>query len=182
MFELIFLSIISVSIITPCGYILNKNNADDIITLSNHLIYGVIIISFVALLINFVFPLNIFVNSLILLLPFSIFLKKLRIYLTLNFFRFLFFNSIIIFLLIAKSDIYRPDAILYHLPYTSILNEEKIIFGLSNLHSRFAHISIIQYFSAFFNNFIFGSKGVTLSIAIIASAIIINFFAHLLYY
>ena len=106
MFELIILSIISVSIITPCGYILNKDNADDIITLSNHLIYGIIIISFVALLINFVFPLNIFVNSLILLLPLSIFLKKLRIYLTLNFFRFLFFNSIIIFLLIAKSDIY----------------------------------------------------------------------------
>jgi hypothetical protein len=182
MFELIILSIISVSIITPCGYILNKNNADDIITLSNHLIYGVIIISFVALLINFVLPLNIFVNSLILLLPLSIFLKKLRIYLTLNFFRFLFFNSIIIFLLIAKSDIYRPDAILYHLPYTSILNEEKIIFGLSNLHSRFAHISIIQYFSAFFNNYIFGVKGITLSIAIIASSIIVNFLAHSINY
>jgi len=90
--------------------------------------------------------------------------------------------SIIVFLLIAKSNIYRPDAILYHLPYTSILNEEKIIFGLSNLHFRFAHISIIQYFSAFFNNFIFGFKGVTFSIAIVASAVIINFLAHLIFY
>ena len=82
----------------------------------------------------------------------------------------------------AKSNIYRPDAILYHLPYTSILNEEKIIFGLSNLHFRFAHISIIQYFSAFFNNFIFGSKGIVFSIAIIASVIIVNFLTHLTYY
>jgi len=91
-------------------------------------------------------------------------------------------SSIIVFLLIAKSNIYRPDAILYHLPYTNILNEEKIIFGLSNLHFRFAHISIIQYFSAFFNNFIFGFKGITFSIAIVASTVIINFLAHLNFY
>ena len=82
----------------------------------------------------------------------------------------------------AKSNIYRPDAILYHLPYTSILNEEKIIFGLSNLHFRYAHVSIIQYLSSFFNNFIFGYKGITFSIAIVASSVIINFLAYLIKY
>ena len=33
---------------------------------------------------------------------------------------------------------------LYHLPYTSILNNEKIIIGLSNIHFRFAHTSIVS--------------------------------------
>ena len=182
MFELIFFSILAVVIITPSGYIFNKHNNNNIINLSNDLIYGLILISFITLLINFFFPLSIVVNSLILILPLLIFFRNLKIYFSLNFLKFVIFNSIIVFLLMANSNIYRPDAILYHLPYTSILNEEKIIFGLSNLHFRFAHISIIQYFSAFFNNFIFGSKGITFSIAIIASSIIINFLAHLINY
>ena len=182
MLELIFFSILTVIIITPCGYIFTKHNNNNIINLSNDLIYGLILISFITLLLNFFFPLNIVVNSLILLLPLLFFFKNLKIYYSFNFFKFVIFNSIIIFLLVAKSNIYRPDAILYHLPYTGILNEEKIIFGLSNLHFRFAHISIIQYFSAFFNNFIFGNKGIVFSIAIIASAIIVNFLTHLTYY
>ena len=182
MFELIFLSLMAVIILTPCGYIFNKHNNTNIINLSNDLIYGLILISFITLLINFFYPLNIIVNSLILVIPLLIFFKNLKIYFSINFLKFVIFNSIIVFLLLAKSNIYRPDAILYHLPYTSILNEEKIIFGLSNLHFRFAHISIIQYFSAFFNNFIFGSKGITFSIAIIASSVIINFLAHTVYY
>ncbi len=182
MFELIFFSILAVIIITPCGYIFNKHNNNSIISLSNDLIYGIILISFITLLINFFFPLNIVTNSLILLLPLLIFFKNLKIYFSINFLKFVIFSSIILFLLMAKSNIYRPDAILYHLPYTSILNEEKIIFGLSNLHFRFAHISIIQYFSAFFNNFIFGNKGITFSIALVASSVIINFLAHVFHY
>ena len=182
MFELIFFSILTVIILTPCGYIFNNHNNNNIINLSNDIIYGLILISFITLVINFFFPLNIIVNSLILLLPLLIFFKNIKIYLSLNFLKFIIFNSIIVFLLIAKSNIYRPDAILYHLPYTSILNEEKIIFGLSNLHFRFAHISIIQYFSAFFNNFIFKSEGIVYAVAIIASAVIINFLSQSIYY
>ena len=182
MFELIFFSILAVIILTPCGYVFSKHNNNNIINLSNDLVYGLILISFITLLLNFFFPLNIIVNSLILLLPLLIIFKNLKVYYSFNFLKFIVFNSIIVFLLIAKSNIYRPDAILYHLPYTGILNDEKIIFGLSNLHFRFAHISIIQYFSAFFNNFIFGNKGITFSIAIVASAIIINFLSHTIYY
>ena len=46
---------------------------------------------------------------------------------------------------IFKSELFRPDAGLYHLPFTKILNEEKLILGLSNLHFRFGHTSILQY-------------------------------------
>ena len=91
------------------------------------------------------------INTLILILPVFIIAKNLNHYLSYTFLRFLILNAIIVFLLLAKSNIYRPDAILYHLPYaTGILNSEKIIFGLSNLHFRFAHVSIIQYFFCFF--------------------------------
>ena len=43
----------------------------------------------------------------------------------------------------------RPDAYLYHLPYSQILNDYKIITGVSNLHFRFGHVSIFQYISSF---------------------------------
>ena len=74
---------------------------------------------------------------------------------------------------------YRPDAGLYHLPYINLLNEEKIIIGVSNLHFRFGHISIIQYLSAFTNNFIFNVNGIVFAGALIASSVIINFLSHL---
>ena len=80
--------------------------------------------------------------------------KFRHIFLTTKYLIFCFLSSIIIFLLIASSNVYRPDAGLYHLPFINILNHEKIIFGLSNLHFRYGHISIIQYTSAIFNNII----------------------------
>jgi len=64
---------------------------------------------------------------------------------------------------------YRPDAGLYHLPYTNILNNEKIIIGLSNIHFRYGHTSIIQYLSAINNNWIFNDKGIVIPLSIIFS-------------
>ena len=83
--------------------------------------------------------------------------------------------SSLVFLLIAKSTVYRPDAYLYHLPFINIINDHKIIFGLSNIHFRFGHISIIQYTSAIFNNFIFLKNKILLPTALIAAGIIVNF-------
>ena len=80
-----------------------------------------------------------------------------------------------IFILLLESNVYRPDAGLYHLPYINILNDEKIIFGLSNFHFRYGHISIIQYLSAISNNFIFKENGIVFASALIASSVIINF-------
>ena len=61
---------------------------------------------------------------------------------------FISITTVSVFLLIALSNTYRPDAGLYHLPYINILNENKIILGISNLHQRFGHTSIMQYLSA----------------------------------
>ena len=55
------------------------------------------------------------------------------------------------------------------------MNDEKIIFGLSNLHFRYGHISIVQYLSAISNNLIFRENGIVFAQALIAASVIINF-------
>ena len=66
----------------------------------------------------------------------------------------------------------RPDAGLYHLPYINILNESNLIIGLSNLHFRYGHISIIQYISAIYNNSIFTDNGILVPTAVIYLALL----------
>ena len=131
--------------------------------------------SFIALLLNFFAPLNKSINSLIFILVFLIFLLKLEITIKKKEVIFLTVATSICFLLILLSNVNRPDAGLYHLPYTAILNEYKIIFGLNNLHSRFGHVSIIQYLSALNNNYLFKENGIIIPLASIASFYYIYF-------
>ena len=63
----------------------------------------------------------------------------------------------------------RPDGFLYHLPYSQILNDHKIIVGLSNIHFRFGHISIFQYISSFFVNSIYYKNGLLVPISLVPS-------------
>ncbi|MDB9936488.1 hypothetical protein OAD13_00385 [Candidatus Pelagibacter sp.] len=67
------------------------------------------------------------------------------------------------------SNVNTPDALLYHLPYSKIINDEKIIIGLVNIHFRFGHISIFQYISSFFNNSLFKENGVLIPIGLLSS-------------
>ncbi len=137
--------------------------------------YGLIILTFIALFLNFIFPLSKNLNTLVLIIPLIFLIKKKEIYFNFQFLLFLLLSTIIISLLILESDVYRPDAGLYHLPYIKIINDEKIIFGLSNLHFRYAHTSIMQYLAAISNNLIFGNNGIVFAQALVASAVIINF-------
>ena len=114
-------------------------------SLSLEIIFGCFFLGSLALIINFFFPINLIVTNIILILGILLF--------------FFYFKSIkkeikyflIITLLSFITGIYetsnRPDAGLYHLPYISNLNENKIIFGLNNLHSRFGFTSFLQYLS-----------------------------------
>ncbi len=137
---------------------------------------GVVVISFIGLLFNFFIPLSKLTNTLIYILIITVFLFKTKLKLDKGVFLFLIVSSLITFLLIIKSNINRPDAGLYHLPYISILNENKIFFGLSNIHQRFAHISIIQYLSAINNNYLFLNNGISIPLASIVSFFYIYFF------
>ena len=76
MFELFLYSILVVVILTPCGRILSGNNNLNITNLSSELIYGIILISFISLALNFLIALNPIVNTIILILPILILYKN----------------------------------------------------------------------------------------------------------
>ena len=119
---------------------------------------GIVIASITAFLINFFLSLNLYVNDILFILPFIIIIFNNKFRQNINIKKILNISLIVALIstiLISYDNIYRPDAGSYHLPFTSILNDHKIIIGLSNLHFRFGHISIIQYLSALFNNHLF---------------------------
>ena len=95
-----------------------------------------------------------------------------------NLIRLCLIISSISFLIMIFENSNRPDGGLYHLPFISILNEHKIILGISNIHFRFAHTSIIQYTSAVFNNSFFSEKGITIPISIIITTIFFYFYEN----
>jgi len=149
MFEIIIYSLISNSLFYSYGHFLKyekyQNKFDNI---NDRAILGCIILSFIALILNFFFPLSKELNTIILIVGFLIFFlkrkknfKKKEVY-------YLILSSVVTSALLIYSNVNRPDAGLYHLPYISFLNENKIIFGLSNVHFRFGTVSILQYLSA----------------------------------
>ena len=178
MLELILSCLVSTIVLLNAGNIFCahffKINIYQSKNYSENSLYGIIGLSFLALFINFFFPLNKFVGTLFLSVSLFIFLiyfiktstKKYVIY-------YILYTSILTFVLLLLSNINRPDAGLYHLPYTSLINENKIIIGASNIHFRFGHISIIQYLSALFNNFIFSTSMITVPLASLVSVFLV---------
>ena len=150
------------------SFFFSKNKSNDNVVFYKT-ITGIIIASFIALLLNFFLPLNRTVNTFILFFVILIFLLKNKLNIKKEEIFFLIISSLICFFLIILSNVNRPDAGLYHLPYISILNEYKIIFGLNNLHARFGHVSIIQYLSALNNNFFFKDNGIIVPLASVVS-------------
>ena len=126
-------------------------------------LFGIIVSSILAFLINFFVSLNRYINDLLFILPFIVLLFNSHLKINLEFkelFKLSLIVAIISTVVISYDNVYRPDAGSYHLPFISILNDNKIIIGLSNLHFRFGHISIMQYLSASFNNHIFFDNGI----------------------
>lgn len=111
---------------------------------------GFVVLSFFILLQNFFYRLNPQTNLLVLLFffiySFRYFLKKRKLIIL---GKILSINIIITYVLVSFSKI-SGDSALYHYPYSTILNEHKIIFGLNNIHWRFGINSISSYLDAFF--------------------------------
>lgn len=170
-------SLLSAVYIISSGLFFFKNEGNKIKSLLLSGIFGLIILSFIALFLNFFIPLNKTVNTLIflLILSYGMFygVKK-------KFLKQLFFTSILIAILstlmLTFDNVNRPDGSLYHLPYTKIINENIIIFGISNLHFRFGHTSILQYLNAIFYNVIFEDKGILIPAANIFALIVMYFY------
>jgi len=147
-------------------------------------IFGIIFLSLISLFINFFLPINKFIGTTILIISFVVFfyfiyfVKK-----KFNVIYIILLVSFIAFTLITLSNINRPDAGLYHLPYVSLLQESKIIIGSANIHHRFGMVSIVQYLSAIHNNYFFKTEFINVPLACIFSFYIIfvlrNFYINL---
>ena len=175
MINLLFLSFSAVLFHLFVGKNFSKflgTNNNTFFDLSLTSLFGLISLSLISLLINFFLPLNQQTNTvvlIILILSLLItnpnFLKNYKSKIVIN---FVIISSLGIFLMLLLSKIYTPDAGMYHIPYINILNENKIIIGLSNLHHRYGHTSIMQYLSALHFNYLFGINGIVIPLASLA--------------
>jgi len=161
---------------------LGRNN-NTYFDLSLTSLFGLISLSLISLLINFFLPLNQQTNTIVLIiLILSLlitnpnFLKNYKSKIVIN---FVVISSLGVFLMLLLSKIYTPDAGMYHIPYINILNENKIIIGLSNLHHRYGHISIMQYLSALHFNYLFGINGIVIPLASLAIYSIVLFLSNI---
>ncbi len=179
MFSLLSSVLITNTIYIIFGKLFNKTDVYNLKNFSETAITGFIYISFLALIINFFLPLSVNLNTLMIILIFVFFLVKKKTF-TKNEIIILITSSLFCFFFILLDTVYRPDAGLYHLPFTKIINNEKIIFGLTNLHFRYGHISIIQYSSALNNNFFLGNNGILLPLVSIYCFLVFYFLSDLL--
>ena len=185
MINIFISSLIGSMIIIANGYLFNclifKKKLNEF-NIYRDSLFGFILIGFISLLINFFLPINKSISSIFLF--FSIFAF---IYLFLKFKKknelvvVLLYLTIITFIIITFSNINRPDAGLYHLPFIKILNENKIILGLTNLHYRFGHTSIFQYISAIHVNFFFKEEFLNIPLAILPGLYFLYLFKNFSY-
>ena len=137
MLEILFISLLSTFFLICSGRILNLKDKtiSRLEFYSKQIIYGLIFISFIALVLNFFTPLSKLTNSLvfIIILILSLINKKIRKSITnKSILSAILIISSISFILLYKSKIYQPDAGMYHLPYTGLVNSEKInIIGIA---------------------------------------------------
>jgi len=139
-------------------------------------ILGTFFLSIISLFVNFIYPLTVFVNTLIAIIIFIIFLIKINKILLKKFFFYTILCSLISFIIVIFDTIYRPDAGLYHLPFTKIINDYKIILGVNHLEFRYGHTSILQYLAAINNNYFFFDIGVLLPLIFFFSISVVFFF------
>ena len=176
-YTLFFFQILILSIfISGCGLLLKKAifNGDKNESFEENGLYGFIFISFISIFINFFFPLSTLVNTVVFILLVLIMVKcgffnqsKIKLI------KYALLVSLLSFILIIHANVNNPDALLYHLPYSKIINENKVIIGIANVDHRFAHISIFQYISSFFNNVFFKEKGLLIPISVLTSFFLI---------
>ena len=177
--EIFFYSFICNLVFFSLGFLWNKKNYT-INQIFFTTLYGVILLSLISLSLNFFFALNPIINSITYLSIIIIFFLKFSSQINKKTIYFLIISSLISTFLILYSNMNRPDAGLYHLPYVSFLNENKIIFGLSNIHHRFGHVSIVQYLSAINYNIISPIESVIIPLGNIVSIFYIYFFNEIL--
>ncbi len=169
MVSVLFSTFLASLIPLSCGYFLNKFFfKSKNINLFEYGIYGFLPIGIIALLLNFFYPLSQNLNNLFFIPIFFFLIEFLKNGKIVSLIKINLLISFLVTIFISFDTVYRPDAGWYHLPFTKILNDFKIIFGTASLHPMFGVNSILQYISAVFNNSILNDKGVLFPNALIA--------------
>ena len=114
------------------------------------IILGLLISSFISIFLNFFFPINNLITSIFLSITSILGIIYILKDKNFNNFLYIILISLIVFLLVFKSTNV-VDFGLYHAPYIGIVNSEKIVIGLVNIHFRFGYSSIIQNAMAIYN-------------------------------
>ena len=155
--------------------VFNITNKSEIL---ENCLLGIISLSIIALISNFFTSLNIYFNSIFILFSF-LYLIKLDKKDIIKIFNYSLLIALISLLTISLDNTNRPDSGLYHLPFTSLLNDSTLVVGVSNLNERFGIISILQYLSAINFNLIFNENGILIPLVIIYSTILLFFFEEI---
>lgn len=120
-----------------------------------YLISSLFFLGVIFFFLNFFFPINSAIFNIILLLIFFCALKNVSKIIFKEFKR----NIFIIFFVSIITINMKPgyDAGLYHIPFQTWVRDYPIIFGMFNIHERFAHHSIYSYIGAtlWFGNYNF---------------------------
>ena len=174
--DILIFSIFTNFVYFCCGNIFISNKKLGIYYQFYIYFFGVVSIGLISLILNFFIPLNQTINTLVYIVIILVFTIKTKFKFHSKHIIFLLISSFITFLFIFYSTVNRPDAGLYHLPYISLIEENKIIFGASNVHFRFGHVSILQYISAINNNHLFLENGISIPLASIVSFFYLYFF------
>ena len=180
MYEIIFNSTILIFTLISAGHffskiILQNNNQLEI---SHYGILGIIFLSIISFILNLIAPLNEMISNFIfifIILNFFIIKFKNKLQIT-NFIKKIIPLILLNILLISYSNYYDPDGAWYHLPFSRLINDYKIILGSASLHPMFGSHSILQYFAASLHNSLTGPNGVLFVNSLIGAFFLMFFY------
>ena len=141
---------------------------------------GIMVLSIISFLLHFFTPLNESISNFIYIFPLILILterfsrKKI-----LEFSKYSLIFSILIVLYLSYSNFYRPDAGWYHLPFSRLVSDFKIIAGTASLHPMFGTTAILQYLSSVFHNPILGINGILFVNPTILILFLVFFYSNL---
>ena len=138
---------------------------------------GIIVLSIISFLLHFLTPLNTLISNLIYIFPLIlIFTEKFSQKKIIELSKYCLIFSILIVIYLSYSNFYRPDAGWYHLPFSRLVSDFKIIAGTASLHPMFGTTAILQYLSSVFHNTILGVNGILFVNPVILVLFLVFFF------
>tara|TARA_A100001011_G_scaffold112581_1_gene119141 strand:- start:169 stop:1923 length:1755 start_codon:yes stop_codon:yes gene_type:complete len=141
---------------------------------------GIIVLSIISFLLHFLTPLNTLISNLIYIFPLIlIFTEKFSQKKIIELSKYCLIFSILIVIYLSYSNFYRPDAGWYHLPFSRLVSDFKIIAGTASLHPMFGTTAILQYLSSVFHNTILGVNGILFVNPVILVLFLVFFFNNL---